>query len=194
MQETQISPADLVARHTTTAENEHELILVTGESGSGKTSWCLELIRQAYANGVEPVGLVSPAVFEQGIKIGIDLIHITTGERRRLAVKRDHASSRSLVQPGLVKLHWLFDPTVLAWGNQILKRLQPGELLVLDEMGPLELLENNGLTAGIEQINRRGFKLNCVVVRPALLQNALERWPWARKIYITNQSGGGDQL
>ncbi|MFZ2097416.1 MAG: nucleoside-triphosphatase [Anaerolineales bacterium] len=194
MQETQISPVDLVTWLTTTAEKEYALILVTGERGSGKTAWCLELIRQARSAGVEPVGLVSPAVFEDGVKIAIDLIYITTGERRRLAAKRDYASACSLVQStGLANLHWLFDTTVLAWGNQILEGLQHGELLILDELGPLELLENIGLTAGIEQINQRRFNLSCVVVRPALLENALERWPWAREIYMTNQPVGGDQ-
>lgn len=194
MEETQISPIDLVTWLTTTAEKDYALILVTGERGSGKTTWCLELIRQARSAGVKPVGLVSPAVFDDGVKIAIDLIYITTGERRRLAEKRDHASYCSLTQPSdLANLHWQFDSTVLAWGNQILEGLHHGELLILDELGPLEFLENIGLTAGMKLIDRKGYKLTCVVVRPALLQNALERWPWARGIYMTNQPGGGDR-
>lgn len=184
MQATLILPADLLIRHTATTETTPALILVTGEHGSGKTTWCLELAREARSAGMEPAGLVSPAVFEQGVKTGIDLIQIATGERRHLAAIRRHAPSDSGVRPDSPRRHWSFDPETLAWGNQVMKALQPGKLLILDELGPLELLENSGFTAGIEQIQRRNFALTCVVVRPSLLQNALERWPWAQKLQL----------
>lgn len=199
----QISPADLVARTTTTAGKEHELILVTGDSGAGKTNWCLELIRQARAVGVEPVGLVSLAVFAQGVKTGIDLINITTGERRRLAMRRNEGEppespllgrppeSLLLGRPQPLRatdtLGWRFDPETFTWGNQILEGLQHGELLILDELGPLEFLSTEGLIAGLKCIDSRDYRLACVVVRLKLLATALDRWPWGQVIRAASQ-------
>lgn len=183
----------LLSRHSSPVA-EPELILVTGEPGIGKTTWCLALMRQALADGVEPVGLISPAVFEGGIKTGIDLLHIATGERRRLAMKPGHETSISFVPTGAARLGWLFDHSVLAWGNQVLQGLPPSRLLILDELGPLELLENTGFTAGIEQIQRQSFRLTCVSVRPKLLSIALERWPWARVLTLSNPATGSNQV
>ncbi len=192
-----ISPADLLAAYLSRPGEEPLLFLVTGSRGSGKTSWCLELMRQARAAGIEPVGLVSPAVFDGDTKTGIDLVCVASGERRRLAVKRPLADSTSPdspgCTPGLPELDWQFYPDVLAWGNQVLKTLPPGELLIVDELGPLEFLEQVGFTAGLEQIDQKYFRLTCAVVRPVLLPTALARWPWARVILAAGQPGDGEQ-
>jgi len=188
MLEKLLSPTDLLARLTSTTESASKLIIITGSSGSGKTGWCLELIRQARIHGIEPVGLVSPAVFEQSVKIGIDLVDITNNERHLLGVKRDEFHRRLPEQRGFAQLHWLIDPEVLDWGNRILLGLSTKcDLLLLDELGPLEFLANNGLTVGMSLIDRKEYRLACVVVRPNLVQNSLERWPWVDAIYDIDQ-------
>jgi nucleoside-triphosphatase THEP1 len=159
-------------------------VLVTGDSGSGKTTWCLELIDYARQHGILVYGVVSPPVFDAGHKVGIDLMDIRTDERRRLAVGRQDARQKLADKPDISTLHWTFDPFVLAWGNQILDPLDASELLVLDELGPLELLENKGLTAGLRCIDDQRFMTACVVIRPALLPTALERWPQAHVIKL----------
>ena len=193
MQGVQISPAELISRQANKIEKAAELFLVTGKRGAGKTTWCLELRRQARAAGVQPLGLISPAVFEQGMKTGIDLIDLASGERRRLAVNRHLALYRLPKQPGLAKRDWLFDPEALAWGNQILEGLQHGELLILDELGPLELLEDEGLTAGMALIDEKRFGLTCVVVRPTLVPTALQLWPWGQVLWTADQPVGRKQ-
>lgn len=170
-------------------KQEPELFLLTGEFGCGKTIWCLELVQRARIAGIEPVGLVSPAVLEKESKIGIDLLNIVTGECQRLAVKRDR-SPFAPPQPGLPTQNWLINPAVLAWGNQILEGLpRTGELLVLDELGPLEFMTNTGLTEGLRRIESRKYRLVCVVIRPELLDAALARWPWGQVVWASSQSG-----
>jgi len=153
---------------------EARLLVVTSPSGTGKTSWCLELSRRAKASGLAVGGLVSPAVFEHGEKIGIDLLDLASGELKRLASPRQ---GRSAMYSGR---HWHLDPQVLAWGNGILARLEGCRLLILDELGALELCENQGLTNGLDLLASRNYTQACVVIRPSLLTNALERWPWAQ--------------
>jgi nucleoside-triphosphatase THEP1 len=185
------SPVSFLASFLSKSENEEapELWLVTGESGAGKSSWCQELVRRGREAGLTPVGLISPAVFQDGRKVGIDLIEVETGERRRLATKKEDKSSPSTA--GLSTQAWDFDTETLAWGNRILERLVPATLLILDELGPLEILDGKGLTAGLRLIDQKQYRLACVVIRPRLLPTALERWPWSKALEIPADKPGG---
>jgi hypothetical protein len=69
-----------------------------------------------------------------------------------------------------------------------LAEIEECELLVLDELGPLELHKNKGLTAGVQLIDAQRYRTACVVVRPTLLSVALERWPCGQILRVTNGS------
>ncbi len=166
-------------------EETRELFLVTGDRGSGKTAWCLELFAMSRATCFEPVGLVSPAVFLSGTKTSVDLMNLSTSERRQLAVRWD--SSQDTRQPGDSCINWPFEPAVIAWGNKVLLALQLLKFLILDEIGPLEFLDGKGLNAGTRILDERNYHLACVTVRPELLGKALERWPEANVLDITNR-------
>lgn len=150
------------------------LLIVTGQIGAGKTTWCADLARRAFASGLTVAGLLSPAVFEAGEKIAIDLLDISSQERRQLADRRP---------PNQNGKKWQLDPETLRWGNQVLDAVVSCQLLILDELGPLELLEHQGLTKGLELLDRRAFSA-CAIVRPSLLSNAQERWPWAAQLHL----------
>lgn len=161
---------------------EPRLLIVSGRSGCGKTIWCGELAHQAKAIGISVAGVISPAIFQHGQKIGIDLFDLISGERRRLANRRsnlpEHHTGRT----------WELDMETLDWGNELLSQIGTRQLLVLDELGPLELVEHRGLTRGIELLDDRKFGLACVAVRPSLLSNAKARWPWASVIDADGES------
>jgi nucleoside-triphosphatase THEP1 len=74
---------------------------------------------------------------------------------------------------------WVFDPDVLVWANQRLQNSAGSDLLIIDELGPLEFLQNKGLLAGLERLDQGRFEVACVVVRSSLLPKALQRWPSA---------------
>jgi nucleoside-triphosphatase THEP1 len=154
------------------------LILITGPSGSGKTPWCLEFVKLSKASGYNPVGLVSPAVFKDNIKVGIDLINLVSDEQRHLALRRAETGGDQF------PAHWNLNPEVLEWGNGILGQLNSCDLLILDELGPLELDRGGGLTNGIELVSLRRYRLACVVIRPSLVGTAWSLWPWAEIFHI----------
>ena len=60
----------------------------------------------------------------------------------------------------------------------MLEKLPPGELLLIDELGPLEFRGEGGFIAGFAAIDARHYRLAVVVVRPELLDAARQRWPW----------------
>jgi nucleoside-triphosphatase THEP1 len=148
------------------------LMLITGPSGSGKTRWCQRLVGHASELGIQAEGLLSPAVFEGESKIGIDLLHLGSGARRCLAVRWGEAERGEIIGP------WHFDNDTLEWGNDILANIVSSQLLVLDELGPLELERGVGLVNGIGLITARDYQLACAVVRPVLIEAALKLWPW----------------
>jgi nucleoside-triphosphatase THEP1 len=163
---------DLIAEFR--APEHPKLLIVTGESGAGKTTWCTELAHRALSSGLTVAGLLSPAVFEGGEKVAIDLLDISSAARSRLAGRRPATESGR---------KWRLDPEVLSWANHILASIVTCQLLIVDELGPLELLEHQGFTAGLELLDRKAFSA-CAVVRPTLLGAAQERWPWAGCVSI----------
>lgn len=166
------SPASLLTEIITKHNHIPELILITGPSGSGKSTWCAELAEGARAKGMSVGGLLSPPVIVGGSKVGIDLIDLATGERRRLAIPRGSTS------PAPTICHWQFEPTTLAWGNDILRDLPPCDLVILDELGPLEFIHDGGLQEGVHLIDSRRLRVACVTIRPELRPHAQKRWPW----------------
>jgi ABC-type cobalamin/Fe3+-siderophores transport system ATPase subunit/nucleoside-triphosphatase THEP1 len=153
-----------------------QLILVTGMSGAGKTTWCARLIEQARQQGLSVRGVLSPAVFEDDRKIGIDMVDLQTGERRRLAGLRD-GQAGELVTP-----QWRFDTDAMAEADRILGEVVDGDLLIIDELGPLEFGRGEGLIEGLRLLDEGRYKVACVVVRSSLLPVAQQRWPHAQVV------------
>jgi nucleoside-triphosphatase THEP1 len=155
-------------------------LIVSGEIDSGKSSLCSAIVESARARGWEVAGLVSHAVVQAGEKIGFEAERLPSGERRVLAL-RPSAGVRS---DGPATKGWRFDGAVLAWCNQGLEQATPCDLLVVDELGPLEWVRGEGLQAGLQAVDGAQFRLALIVVRPWLVPRAIERWPDASVVRL----------
>lgn len=144
--------------------------LVTGRRGAGKTTFCTGVARAARLAGWDTAGILSPAEFQGTSKVAIWAEDARSGEKRRLASFRRQAES------DLAFGNWFFDLRTLAWGNQVLQTCLPCDLLVVDELGPLEFRRGEGWQAAFEAIERGRYKLGLVVIRPDLLEIARERF------------------
>jgi nucleoside-triphosphatase len=156
------------------------LWLVTGERGAGKTNFCRAVAERARRAGWQVGGLLSPAVFDGGTKTGITMACLPAGGSGSYPL----ASRRN--QPPFTRVlgEWYFDPQVLEWGNIVLDGLQntQGEkkildLLVVDEIGPLEILRKEGWTAALPLLNGYHYRVGLVVIRPELVETALPVLP-----------------
>lgn len=154
------------------------LIVITGPSGAGKTTWCAELVAQARERGLRVAGLLSPGVFDDGHKWAIDVVDLTTGARRRLALRRSSPDPTSPTR------NWQFDDDALAWGSAILAAQGPCDLLIVDELGPLELQHGQGWHQALPLFERSAYRLACAVVRPGLLAHFTARFPVAGVIEV----------
>ena len=128
------------------------------------------------------VGVITPAVFEAGEKTGIEAWllsgQLETAERILLARRRDLAES---IPDGDTGLGWVFDQGAINRVNAHLAILREKDAsvpatLVIDELGPLELIHGKGFTAALELLDVAVFQEVKAVVRPALIERAKKRW------------------
>lgn len=161
------------------------VVLLTGQIGSGKSTVAARIVALAQGRGLRSDGLLCPArLDERGRKVGIDGLRLGTGERRPLA-------DRDLSQPGVHCGIWRFEPEAMEWMLAALLdaiRQRP-DVLVVDEIGPMELLENRGLAPVIPELTAGTVPLAIVLVRRAFLAALVERLAGCQvKVYEVTQA------
>ncbi|GEM_PF-204024 len=150
---------------------EPAIFLLTGPRGVGKTTVCLRAVALAQQAGFSCAGLLTLREDEDQRVV----VSVRTGLRRPLTT----------TDPAGVRVgRFLFDPAALAWGAEILAQSTPCDLLVVDELGPLEL-RGEGWAVGLETLRRGAFRLGLVVVRPELVEEMLARFPHAYVLEVT---------
>lgn len=152
------------------------LFLVTGSRGTGKTTFCASLARAAREAGWQIAGMLSKPVFENKKRVAIEAEDLRTGEKRQLAV---HSETPT---PGTKS--WAFDDSAIEWGNQVLRSSTPCDLLIVDELGPLELKRGEGWQMGLQAVDTKDYAIAVVVIRAELLGEALMRWGDANLVEI----------
>ena len=153
------------------------LFILTGDIRSGKTTWLEAGVRELGAAGVPVRGVLAPGVWRDGKKVGIENVLLPSHERVLLATPAEEGCSTGL--------GWDFDANALARVNAHLTELaatsgdaRPG-LLVIDEIGPLELRRGEGLTAALELLDAGptpAWPHALVVVRATLAEDARTRF------------------
>jgi nucleoside-triphosphatase THEP1 len=175
------------------------IAILTGDSGCGKTQALMGLLAQACLHGVQTSGVVCPAVLRNALtpegittqKIGIDALLLPQKERLHFAMRRDLATKIPRDDKGL---HWIFDEDVTRQINEHFMTLHTsgtsgtpggtpgmsgmstGALLVVDELGPLEFIHNQGFTAALDVHDAARYQHALIVVRPSLVEVAQKRW------------------
>lgn len=142
------------------------LIILTGERGVGKTTVCREAVTLAQAKGYACGGIITLTQPDGEL----DVLDVSSGETRRLTLPPD-------ARPAIVQGRFRFAPDAMGWGNVALTRATPCQLLVVDELGPLELEQERGWTKAFDVLQRGDFALALVAIRPELVVKAQLRLP-----------------
>lgn len=168
-------------------------ILLTGASRSGKTTVCTKVIDLARAAGVTVGGIVTEnAVTESGAVVQ-HVVDVRTGRRSLLATATAERARVVARYEGVERpLHadefaasWVFDEGGVAFGNAALVATitTPCELLVVDQIGPLELRAGAGFDAAFDAVLRGRHEVALVVVHPLVLELAERRFPGRRQVF-----------
>lgn len=176
------------------------ILLLTGERGAGKSTLCELLAGEARRRGIPAGGVACPAVFgPDGTKIGCRVRDLASGEERELG-----STVRDLGGPRWKG--WSFSETGFEAANRaVLAALDRGAgLVILDEVGPLELRRGAGLEPSLRALDamlagsgwpgRAGSggprsgdaagPLVLLVVRPELAEELVRRYPGAGTIRV----------
>lgn len=146
-------------------------IAIMGMRGSGKTTFLLNLVNVLREEGIRVKGILSLAVFEDGRKTAIELVDLATDARRVFA--RLAKEARSTLQFG----DWAFFEEAISWGNVCVSRIGFTDVLVIDEIGPLELDLGYGFQAGLDQLVDGHYRVGILSIRPKCEEALLSRFP-----------------
>jgi len=161
--------------------NDKQTILLTGRRGVGKTTVCQAVAELARRRGYRPGGVITPALYDSyGAKAGFEAVDVGSGERWPLA-----RTAQEMGGPWVGP--YSFDPAALDRALKVLRRAAiagtgatnrrnsavPCDLLMVDEIGPLELEQGQGFAPILDLLPVEGPTHTLIVVRPALLDPLL---------------------
>jgi len=114
-------------------DNLKRIVLLTGVPGVGKTSVFCRTVNHLKGKGLEIRGTICREVRESGKRVGFEIMDISTGKKAWLA---------RINHPGVHKVNKytvnLDDLDVLG-ANAIFEALNNGDVIAIDEIGPMEL-------------------------------------------------------
>ena len=141
-----------------------QVLLISGERNAGKTTVCVKAVELAQAAGFSCGGLLTISGEEPH---QLTVRNVSTGATRQLTSPQGQVTQGS----------YRFDPEALRWGAELLVRTARCDLLVIDEMGPLEVEQGQGWAVAIDVLRERRFLLGLAVVRPELINKVQSLLP-----------------
>lgn len=141
-----------------------QILAVTGGRNVGKTTYCQRAVETFRAAGFTVSGLLSPGRFDQGQKTGFFVRDLRSGETRLAASAISGELSGVQIGP------WTFDAQIFDWGNRCLQQADGTDVLVIDELGPLEFNRQTGWSASFDLLRRQNYRLALLVIRLECLE------------------------
>jgi len=148
-------------------------VLLTGKRQVGKTAICKQVAELARGLGYDPAGVLTPVILdEDGFPVVRHALMVSDGQQRLLArTNGDLDGSRTG--------RYSFDAGVLSWVVERLRRAisQGCDLLIVDEIGPLELEQGRGLAPLLSDLSAGRPPPLLLVVRPELIGQLQKQLP-----------------
>ncbi len=141
------------------------VFILSGVSRSGKTTICQQAAELARRRGLVVAGILTLPGAAGGGDPAIDACDLRTGARARLAHYVERSDDPTIQ-------HWQFCDDGLRLGSNALLRL-PADLLIIDEIGPLELVHGRGWAMARHVLRQRAYRMALVAVRPGLHEQFL---------------------
>ena len=149
------------------------IVVISGALRAGKTTVCRKLIQIARNHGYACGGILSYQAPDRDIRIE----DIQSGATERLASVND-------IYDGPRTQRYCFNPEGIEFGNQAIDRGISAAILVIDEIGHLEL-SGEGFASALGLI-KAGSVRNCIlVIRSELLGAFLPQLPNALVFSVT---------
>jgi nucleoside-triphosphatase THEP1/energy-coupling factor transporter transmembrane protein EcfT len=142
------------------------VIVATGKPGTGKTTILLDVLAGLAGAPDRVVGIAQPGLFEHGRKVGFRIRDLDSGETTEFAQLVDRAE-------GQHGTRFQFLQRGLDLAARALGKASPGDLLVIDELGPMELRGIGHMPAVRAAMSTPGLRATVIVVRTHLVPSLL---------------------
>jgi nucleoside-triphosphatase THEP1 len=152
-------------------EKDHKSVfIITGETGSGKTTFLLKLIEELRSESLSLAGFTALSVPGDGPSGSFNILDLVSGKILPLASRK---FTDGWEQHGI----FFFNPAGILMGKKILEdpMMTKNDLVVIDEIGPFEL--DGKIWA--ESLTRLLTSQICsilVVVREQLVSQVIQQW------------------
>ena len=145
-------------------------LLVIGEPGSGKTTWCREYIEGRRESGSSVGGILCPAIEQQGKRVGSNALDLLTSQEVPFARLSRYRSSDAGQKIG----DYIISKNGISFACCAIERAVENrcDLIVIDEVGPLEL-SGQGLMPAVA--SALASAVNVLIVVRSSLKEALRK-------------------
>ena len=142
-------------------------VVITGPTGSGKTPLVASVVDELGRRGIPVAGFLQPAIVEHGKKLGFRVLNAATGEVLDFARRVQRGD-------GAFGTSFEFLDEGFDLGRRALEGISSGSVLVLDELGPVELRGGGHWPAVERALKSIDLKGLVVVVRRTLVPALVE--------------------
>lgn len=154
-----LSPEELISN----IDGNNNLIIISGDAGTGKTTWIEQFIELSKKNNLATDGLYSKKVIEANDLWHHELIRISSNESHRL-------NTMEQINTDVKIGKFFFYPKTLEWGNSQLNSIKKVDWIIIDEIGLLEF-NCEGLLPGFQKIAPQNGSNIIITIRSSLINN-----------------------
>ncbi len=149
---------------------DNRIFIITGQQGSGKTTFLSELINHLRAEDISIGGFMAHGFWKDNIRDGFELEDLKTGEKIVL-------SQTDSVEGWEKFRRFYFNPKGFVFGGKSLspENLDNIELIAIDEIGPFEL-EGKGWGKAIDMLLTETNKPMIWVCRESILSEIIAEY------------------
>ena len=159
------------------------VVVVTGPSSGGKTEAVVGVSELLRSSGVPIAGFVQPAEFADGRTIGFRIRDVASGEEAVLATLRER-------HEGDFGTRFRFADEGFRLGREALSRASSSAVVIVDELGPVELRGQGHMPAVREALAVDGLRASIIVVRRALVPTLLAELEASDAIVVDVETEG----
>ena len=171
-----------------TMKKKSNVVIITGEIGSGKTSLISALALRCKESGIKTGGIIAPAVYENGEKRGYNLIDVSTNRKTPLSQTNQIKGMASVGK-------YFFIQEAILFGREALsvQRNKDMQIVFIDEIGAWEL-QGQGWGTSLNELI-----INCEMplilsVRKKFLELVVESWVLQNPLVIEAKDASVDEV
>ena len=151
-------------------KDQRSVFIITGETGSGKTTFLLKLIEELRQKALSIAGFAALSVPEDGPSGSFNILDLVSGRILPLASRRFNEGWEPIG-------NFYFNPEGMLMGKNILKDplIDNNDLIVVDEIGPFEL-EGKMWAESLTRLLAMRSSPVLLVVREHLVHQVMDKW------------------